>query len=73
MPIFFQEPKDDEIQLAREVISALCNLENFRDAFDASRDLKKLQKDMDDTSCNIEKVMGNSEKDKSESRIKLKI
>ena len=61
---FFQiELKDVEFQIDRYAISALCNLETFRNTFETSSDLKEIPENTNDTCYNSEKVMENSEKD----------
>ena len=47
----------------RHAILALHNLETFRDTIELSSDLEEIQENMDNTSCNIEKLMGISKKE----------
>ena len=61
---FFQiEPKDNEDQIARDVISALCDLETFKYAFELASDVEDTPENKDSDSCNFEKVIENSEND----------
>ena len=55
---------------ARDAISALCILETFSDTFETSSDFEGMHENMDNTSCNIEKVMGNSQKDAEQDKTK---
>ena len=68
---FFQiEPKDDEDQIARDVISALCDLETFKDTFDITSDVEDTPENTDSNSGNTEKEMENSEKDAEQDKTK---
>ena len=45
--IIIIDPKDDEAQLVSDAISAVCNLKTFRDTFETSSDLDKIQENTD--------------------------
>ena len=71
---FFQiDPKDDEIQITKDVISALCNLETFKNTIVTTSDLEEMQKNMENISCSIKRVNGNSEKDAEQDGKLIKI
>ena len=69
---FFQiHLKDDENELSRDIISALCNLVTFNNTFETPSDVEQiLEKTNNPSSNNIKKVMKNIEKEAEQVKIK---